>query len=137
MLGAAGKENFKIRRRLSHYTFFYHVAGSFEQLNMNTQAQSVCLGVDAQLLLVLTTSDVQRCFEVVVGSFSIVCYNNFLDVAGRAGISDVINFGLEIVIMTTSGCLFCCGVSCPYSACAFHADHACAFWCLRCALFHV
>jgi len=31
--------------------------GRFEQLNLNVQAQSVCLGVDAQLLLVSTTSD--------------------------------------------------------------------------------
>jgi len=54
-------------------------------LYLNTQAQSVCLGVDTQLLLVSTTSDVQRCFEVVVGSFSIVCYNDFLDVACDAG----------------------------------------------------
>ena len=36
------------------------VAGRLEQLNLNTQAQSVCLGVDAQLLLVATTSDVGR-----------------------------------------------------------------------------
>jgi len=32
------------------------VAGSFEQMNLNMQAQSVCLGVDAQLLLMASTS---------------------------------------------------------------------------------
>jgi hypothetical protein len=35
------------------------IAGRLEQLNLNTEAQSVCLGVDAQLLLVASTSDVQ------------------------------------------------------------------------------
>jgi hypothetical protein len=79
-----GKTNFARRRRLSPYTFFYYVAGCFEQLNLNTQAQSVCVGGDAQLLLVATTSDnAIGCFKVVVGSFSIACYNNFLDVEGK------------------------------------------------------
>ena len=43
------------------------VASRFRQLYLNVQAQSVCVGVDAQLLLVSTTSVCRRdCFEVVV-----------------------------------------------------------------------
>jgi hypothetical protein len=62
------------------------------------------VGVDAQLLLVATTSDAICCFKAVVGSFSIACYNNFLDVAGRAGISGVINSCLSKVITPSRVC---------------------------------
>ncbi len=55
--------------------------GRFGQLNMNTQAQSVCVGVDAQLLLVATTSDAQ---EAVLKLLPLVGHhNNFLYVGGR------------------------------------------------------
>ena len=61
------------------------------------------MGVDAQLLYSVNNKwCAMDCFKVVVGSFSIACYNNFLDVAERAGISGVINSRLSKVI-TPSG----------------------------------
>jgi hypothetical protein len=59
---------------------------------------------DAQLRLVATTSDSASCFKVVVDSFSIARYNNFSDIAKRAGISDIINFRLEQVITPKRVC---------------------------------
>jgi hypothetical protein len=52
-------------------------AGCFEQLNLNSQAQSVCVGVDTQSLLVATTSDIGRrrvknCLKVVVALHSVL-----------------------------------------------------------------
>jgi hypothetical protein len=38
--------------------FFYHVAGRFGQLSLKMEARSVCVGVDAQLLLVSSSSGV-------------------------------------------------------------------------------
>jgi len=38
--------------------FFYHAAGSFEQLSLKMEARSVCVGVDAQPLLVSSSSGV-------------------------------------------------------------------------------
>ena len=59
---------------------------------------------DVQLLLVSTT----RCFEVVVGFFSIACHNNSLDVGCNvedvAFFSDVINSRLSKVTPPRQAC---------------------------------
>jgi len=58
------------------------------------------VGVDAQLLLVASTSaGVQRKSVEVVVDYLVLCYNNFSDVGDRFLFSDVINFRLETVII--------------------------------------
>jgi hypothetical protein len=58
MLQAVGKGSSEEEGNYPLVPSSTNVAGSFEQLNLNTQAQSVRFGGDAQLLLVSTTSDI-------------------------------------------------------------------------------
>jgi len=49
--GVLREENFERRRKGQILSaFFNYVVGRLKQLNLNMQTQSVCVGVDAQLL---------------------------------------------------------------------------------------